>query len=457
MPNPSIENPTGEPRSTLARFGLFLAVAAIAVNAPRLILVFLEAEGVPVASDLRVGLLALTGVATGVVLTGGGAFLAHAVAWGHHFRRILVVAWLIVLVATGVLITPMLAAGLAQAPLTTVLASSSSRWIWSAVAVLAVELVAAGSMIAYAAHRREAKLNAAADYVKTKLASVAEYLIYTSAGYGLRNVANEPQSAGFPVVGGNIGTFPENIDLIGYTAYDIFDPTNDAHPLNINQEPWSTISHKLDQALVPGQKTVGVVKGYCTSSDSVWGISCPPNQQNWWKLGILAENWARYLRDDPRNLFMLIFTWSDAGFSGTESLPILWPYHAAIEPNCTVPPGAPLNFWHYEIQGFGGGAQAGNPSVTTSPNGRTIHAFGLVGGHHLRSRPSTKGEGEAIFIVGPTDPKRRKPVFLSDTPGRLVEAERRGAPVQGPVGPGSSFEPGAPHGVTHNLEFGVGP
>jgi MFS family permease len=151
MPNRS----TSQRPSTLAHLGLFLAVAAIAVNAPRLILVFLEAEGVPVSAELRVGLLALTGIATGVVLTGGGAFLAHAVAWGRHFRRILVVAWLIVLVATGILITPMLAAGLAHAPLTAVLASSSSRWIWSAVAVLAVELVAAGSMVAYAAHRRE--------------------------------------------------------------------------------------------------------------------------------------------------------------------------------------------------------------------------------------------------------------------------------------------------------------
>lgn len=141
--------------STLARFGLFLAVAAIAVNAPRLILVFLEAEGVPIASNLRVGLLALTGIATGIVLTGGGAFLAHAVARGRHFRRTLIATWLLVLVGTGVLITPMLAAGLSEAPLTAVLASPSSRWTWSAVAVLAVELVAAGSMVAYAAHRRE--------------------------------------------------------------------------------------------------------------------------------------------------------------------------------------------------------------------------------------------------------------------------------------------------------------
>lgn len=146
---------TGQRPSTLARFGLFLAVVAIAVNAPRLILVFLEAEGVPVSSELRVALLALTGIATGVVLTGGGAFLAHAVAWGRHFRRLLLVVWLIVLMATGILITPMLAAALAQAPLTAVLASPSLRWLWSAVAVLAVELVAAGSMVAYAAHRRE--------------------------------------------------------------------------------------------------------------------------------------------------------------------------------------------------------------------------------------------------------------------------------------------------------------
>ena len=169
MPN-STSSSSAERPSTLARFGLFLAVVAIAVNAPRLILVFLEAEGVPVSPDLRVGLLALTGIATGVVLTGGGAFLAHAVARGRHFRRVLVTTWLLVLVGTGVLITPMLAAGLSEAPLTAVLASSSSRWAWSAVAVLAVELVAAGSMVAYAAHRRE---DSDAEGIERELLAVA--------------------------------------------------------------------------------------------------------------------------------------------------------------------------------------------------------------------------------------------------------------------------------------------
>lgn len=142
-------------RSPTARFGLLLALAAIVVNAPRLILVFLEAEGVPVGTSLRVSLLGLTGTATGVVLTGGGAFLAHAIARSRHFRRILAVVWVLVLVCTGVLITPMMAAGLSRVALTEVLIEPTSRWTWSAIAVLAVELVAAGSMVAYAGQRRE--------------------------------------------------------------------------------------------------------------------------------------------------------------------------------------------------------------------------------------------------------------------------------------------------------------
>lgn len=167
FPDPAI--PTAAP-SYFARLALLLAVAAIVVNAPRLILVFLEAEAVPVSAGLRVGLLGLTGIATGIVLTGGGAFLAHAVARGRRFRRLLTVTWLLVLVCSGVLITPMLAAGLGREPLTEVLSGATTRWVWSAVAVLAVELVAAGSMVAFAAHRREDREQRATEDEVFKLA-----------------------------------------------------------------------------------------------------------------------------------------------------------------------------------------------------------------------------------------------------------------------------------------------
>jgi MFS family permease len=143
------------PTLTSTRLALLLAVAAVAVNAPRLILAFLEADGLPVSPSWRGSLLGLTGVATGVVLTGGGAYLAHALARGARFRRTLAVTWLLVLVCSGVLVTPMLVAGLGRAELGQVLPTPGKRWVWSATAVLAVELVAAGAMVAHAAHRTE--------------------------------------------------------------------------------------------------------------------------------------------------------------------------------------------------------------------------------------------------------------------------------------------------------------
>jgi hypothetical protein len=54
-----------------------------------------------------------------------------------------------------VLVTPALVAGLAGSELAAVLGSGSLRWAWSGTAVLAVELVAAGSMLAHAAEQGE--------------------------------------------------------------------------------------------------------------------------------------------------------------------------------------------------------------------------------------------------------------------------------------------------------------
>jgi MFS family permease len=153
-----------------SNLGLGLAVAAILVNAPRLMLAFLEADGIAVAQGLRAGLLGLTGIATGVVLTGGGAYLAHALAHGARYRRTLTLAWLLVLVCTGVLVTPMLVAALGRVELAQVLPALRLRWGWSAVAVLAVELVAAGAMVAHVARRRrEARL----ERVEEELLTVA--------------------------------------------------------------------------------------------------------------------------------------------------------------------------------------------------------------------------------------------------------------------------------------------
>jgi hypothetical protein len=140
-------------RPAASRFGLVVAVAAVAVNAPRLVLTFFAADGIVVGSRWRLALLALTGVATGVVLTGGGAYLAHALARQTEHRGVLAVVWLLVLSCAAVLVTPLLVASLDGRDLAQVLPTAPLRWAWSLVAVVAVELVAAGSMVAYTAER----------------------------------------------------------------------------------------------------------------------------------------------------------------------------------------------------------------------------------------------------------------------------------------------------------------
>jgi len=127
-----------------------LAVAAMAVTASRLVIAYLEADRVPIDRDWRVGLLTLTAVATGVVVTGGLAYLAHASARRRRYRPLLVLCCGLVLVAAAVLLTPLLVGALAGQHLSEVLVSSAWRWTWSAVAVLAPEVIAAGCMVAYA-------------------------------------------------------------------------------------------------------------------------------------------------------------------------------------------------------------------------------------------------------------------------------------------------------------------
>lgn len=183
------------------------------------------------------------------------------------------------------------------------------------------------------------KLNSAAAYVKTKLQKPGYYLPRIAVGYGLTNHPGGV-SKGFPVnTDGTIAKFPSNLTLIGYWAYDIFNPNLPSHVNNLNNESWTTISGKLDQALWTHQKTAGVFKAFCSSSsypEINWGITCP--NLYIWKLGVLANNWRDYWLNDPRNEMVLAFHWPDVGFYGTESLPTLWSYHSNIDAarNCTM-------------------------------------------------------------------------------------------------------------------------
>lgn len=132
--------------------GLWLAVAAQAVNAPRLILVYLRVDGILPPAWLEVILLALTGIATSLVLSGGGAYLAHTLATptkrGGWWKVLLACIWLAMLACAVILVAPLLQAGMVAGTVATVLATAARQWTWSIVAVLAVEVVAAGSMLA---------------------------------------------------------------------------------------------------------------------------------------------------------------------------------------------------------------------------------------------------------------------------------------------------------------------
>lgn len=141
---------------------LIIALAALLINLPRLVLVFLQADGIGVPLGIESAVLAVTGIAQGVVLTGGGMYLAHTL--GTHTgsrqsgrRWLLAATWGLLLVFAVILIAPSLAYGLAQSTLAEILTTPASRWTWSVVAVLAAEILAGSSMLALALEEEPAE------------------------------------------------------------------------------------------------------------------------------------------------------------------------------------------------------------------------------------------------------------------------------------------------------------
>jgi hypothetical protein len=129
--------------------GLWIAIAALGVNAPRLVQAFLEADGLQLSPAVRPMLMGATGVAAALTLTGGGAWLAHELARGaDRLQGLLLTCWMLVLAGQLVLIPPLLMVEMGSSRLGTVLPESWQRWSWAFVAVLLVELVAAGAMVA---------------------------------------------------------------------------------------------------------------------------------------------------------------------------------------------------------------------------------------------------------------------------------------------------------------------
>lgn len=137
----------------MKNLGLRILLAALLVNGPRFVLTFLVADSLQVPVWIEATILALTGIATGVVLTGGGAYIAHELIamTGHFWARLFMgICWIILLVSTVVILAPLMAVALAESDLSVALNTPEMRWWWSIVAVVAVEVLAAGAMVAHA-------------------------------------------------------------------------------------------------------------------------------------------------------------------------------------------------------------------------------------------------------------------------------------------------------------------
>jgi hypothetical protein len=141
----------------MPRVTLVIAIFALLVNTPRLIQVFLWVDGLRLPQSVEAGLLTLSAIATGIVLSGGGAVLAHTLASSQHKRAgrgiivaLLVLIWLSMLAFSVILIAPMLVAGIRATEMVRVLPDERWQWLWAISAVLAVEVLAAGAMLAQA-------------------------------------------------------------------------------------------------------------------------------------------------------------------------------------------------------------------------------------------------------------------------------------------------------------------
>ena len=139
------------------RVGLWLALSALLVNGPRFVIIFLKVDSIEVPKPMEAALLTATGIATGLVLTGGGAYIAHALAESKArgmMQWFMMLCWFLLLIFSVVLLAPLMVAAIDDSSLKTVLVSKFSQWLWSITSVLAVEVIAGGAMVAYALHGR---------------------------------------------------------------------------------------------------------------------------------------------------------------------------------------------------------------------------------------------------------------------------------------------------------------
>lgn len=137
------------------RVGLWVSCGAALATAPRLTLAVLVADGVDVPGGVRSMLLTASALATCLVLATGQAYLAHQAAARVGARRLLVPAWLGLLVCTAVVQAPLAVVHLDVSTMGAVLSTPGLRWAYALALVLAVDLTAAGTWAAVATGSQE--------------------------------------------------------------------------------------------------------------------------------------------------------------------------------------------------------------------------------------------------------------------------------------------------------------
>lgn len=146
------------------RPGHLIAGAALAAEAPRLALVFLAADNLAAPPGWRAAGLTFSAVSQALVLTGGAAYIMHRLADAPvALRRVLAVAWFLVLALSAGILAPLLAAGLAGETLSGVLETRWAWWAWSAASVVALYLAAGAAVLADTAGVSRERAEAAAD------------------------------------------------------------------------------------------------------------------------------------------------------------------------------------------------------------------------------------------------------------------------------------------------------
>lgn len=182
----------------MKKIGLWLAIAALLVNGPRFVIIFLRIDNIDLPLQAEATMLGATGVATGLVLTGGGAYIAHSLAESKARgmpQFVMVLCWFLLLLFSVVLLAPLMVSAIRISPLQLVLASTFSQWIWSITAVAAVEIIAAGAMAAYAIEERSSE-----SHPETADNSAFSILSNALVRRLEKGIANETQAVTTPVV-----------------------------------------------------------------------------------------------------------------------------------------------------------------------------------------------------------------------------------------------------------------